>query len=921
MVNDPGTKHLRAVLRLFFLSGLSGILFEVLWTRIFTFLLGSSIQSMSAVVTAFMLGLGLGSYLLGQIADRKTNSLRIYGTLELGVAASGLVALLLFQHLEGLYTLLYARLAASVVKWLVFAVAFVFISIPATMIGGTMPVLARYAVESDDELKDTLGRLYTVNTLGAALGAVLMLLIVFAVGYVHGYECALGVNVITGLSALWLSRRESSGTTAAAAPTPVEPSAASAAAGRSNLSSWLLPVFAVSGFSALVYEVVWFRTFDFLLLGKLTTFAIVLATYLLGVSLGSLILSRWSETRLGDLGLFAVLEGLVGLMGIFSLPLMSWVTGHTDRSVSIGAFFLVIIAITFVLGGLFPLAGKLNTNGLQLLGRSIGSTYSANTLGSVLGSFLGGFLLIPRLGTERTYLLAALLNLAIALGVGYQARERISRSWRIALGTLSLAGMALWLLGGSWLTSYYEHTVIRPGYHIVEQREDELAAVMVAEDDEGDRVLMGGPFQSGETIFTRRQTQRLQAHLPMLLHPDPKQVLEIGYGVGEIARTVELYRPERLELVEIDENMIPMADRYFEALNGHASQQPNAHVELMDGRHYLRMTHDKFDVILSDSMILASEASLRLYTLEHFQAAREHLAPGGLMVVWLPMNVGVTKSLVIMKTFLQVFPQCLLWLPLGHNTQEAYLVGFRDQARVDLDAFAARYQNLAAPELHSFGWDDPALFFGSFHAGPERLAELTRDVSAVNRDMNPVLDFLPTEGPEAVNQLVRVLVSEDPAFVLAHAQAQSAAGRELLEHLPNQLAQLHQADAHFLDGVDGLERLGDVRPADLVAREPEVTSEFRKALEIFPNHRASAVWIAMVHDQVEQAQPPPETDRRRALLEEALKLDPTDLIALRALARQATDRGERDLARTYLQQARTYSPYVRSGAGLAEGLP
>jgi spermidine synthase len=908
----PGNQ---AVFRLFFLSGLSGILFEVLWTRIFTFLLGSSIQSVSAVVTAFMLGLGLGSWIFGRVADRSAERLlRLYGTLELAVAASGLLALVCFEHLDGLYAAAFGSLQPLTVKWLVFGVAFVFISVPATLIGGTLPVLVRHIVQQDPQIEGALGRLYAINTLGAAFGAIAMLLLVWFLGYQASYGVALAINTATGLGALWLGRRPRAPATEEP-PNPTDPPEPTQPVRHAR---GLLVCFATSGFCALVYEVIWFRTFDFLLLGKLTTFAIVLATYLLGISLGSLAMVGHRSAP-GDLARFAGLEVVIGVLGLLTFPILASATASGSRPVGIAVFFTLIFATTFVLGGLFPLVGGLAAGPIRLLGTTVGDIYSANTLGSVLGSFLTGFVLIPAVGTRAAYLFAAVLNLGIGLALGRMAwSDRRSslgpeRPLTSAPGWLSVLAvgasvLALALaLSRDWVTRYYEHAVLRPGFHFIAQKEGSLQSVMVAESDAGDRVLLGGPFQSGETVLTRRQTQQLQAHLPMLLHPHPEHVLEIGYGVGEIAHTVNLYNPEFLHLVEIDENMIPMADRWFDALNHHASQEPNVRISTLDGRYFLRMTRERFDVILSDSMILASEGSLRLYTLEHFQAAREHLAEGGMMIVWLPLNVGVAKSRVIMKTFLQAFPQSLLWLPLGHNTQEAYLVGFRDSVEVDPSSFVQRFETFAHPVLQGSGWDDPVQFLGSFRAGPSELAQLTRDVALVNRDMNPVLDFLPTGDPGEVQDLVDWLVQQDPAKVLAGAAQRHPAEWDALRP---QLAQLHQADALFIEGLNTLADHGDEPPEILMAQSDALTLPLRKALESYPAHHAAHVWLALFENLADQATSlsPAEQQRR---LEHAVALDPSDLVALAALARRARARGDLAGEAHDLQSIARLNPYAR----------
>jgi spermidine synthase len=898
------------VLRLFFVSGLSGILFEVLWTRIFTFLLGGTTHSVTAVITAFMLGLGLGSYLFGRISDRQAQPLRLYGVLELGVAFSGLIAFYAFRHIESLYSGLYAWAPQATIKWLVFLIAFVFVSLSATLIGGTLPVLARYVVDRDEGLKARLGQLYSINTLGAAAGAILMIGLVWVLGYEAGYHLALALNAVTGLAALLLARREGSAprsdAEAPAAPAPPTKE------GETLDGRILLPAFAVSGFCALAYEVIWFRLLDFLLLGRLTTFACVLSVYLLGISLGSVAFSRWSPAGLSELKLFVVFEALLGFLGLISLPLLSLISGGGNRSVSIAAGFLLLFAMTLLLGGLFPLAGKLHAGPLRLLGRSVGSIYSANTAGSVLGSFVTGFILFPAIGTSASLLLVAVLNLLVAASVAGLSLRPLSPRWLATGAAVTVVGLVGWF-SADWLTRYYEHVSLRPDFHIIAERESSLQPVLVAENPQGERILLGGPFQSGETVPARRQTQKLQAHLPMLVHSNPQRVLEIGYGVGELARTLLLYQPELLHLVELDEHMVPMAEEYFGALNEHASRKPNVRVDVMDGRHFLKMSQEQYDVIMSDSMILASEGSLRLYTEEHFVEARRHLRPGGVALAWLPLNAGTTKAMVILKTFQKVFPQSLLWLPLGLNTQEAFIVGFRDEARIDLAAWQRKYEQVARADLSAFGWDSPGLFFASFRAGPERLKEIAERIPLVNQDMNPVLDFLPQETPAEIDAAVRQLIAFPPGAVFAHLQTGPQQSQEL-EALTEETRRIHEADQLFFHGVEALDRFGARPPAEVLANSEALTADFRKALEVYPRHHASAVWLAQVLGLAVKVQPPLEPEKTRGLLEEASRYNPSDLAVAEALARLALQRGDKDEAHKYLERIRALAPYSRLAA-------
>jgi spermidine synthase len=395
----------------------------------------------------------------------------------------------------------------------------------------------------------------------------------------------------------------------------------------------------------------------------------------------------------------------------------------------------------------------------------------------------------------------------------------------------------------------------------------------------------------------------------MLVHSNPQRVLEIGYGVGELGRTIQLYQPELLHLAELDEHMIPMAEEYFSALNEKASQRPNVRVDVMDGRHFLKMSSEQYDVIMSDSMILASEGSLRLYTEEHFREARKHLRPGGVVLAWLPVNAGSTKALVIMKTFQEVFPESLLWLPLGLNTQEAFLIGFRDEARIDYEAWKRKYEQVALVDLKGFGWDDPALFFASFRAGPQRLAEIAARVPFVNRDMSPVLDFLPQEKPAEIAATIQQLVEPAPGFILQHLRT-GPENQQAMDTLRENMRRVHEADLIFLKGVAALDAFGARAPSEVLENASTLTADFRKALEVYPAHPAAAVWTAQVLGLAARTESlPPE--RVRALHEEALRHDPTDLDATESLARLALQRGDKEEARKHIERLRVLSPYSK----------
>lgn len=861
----------RALVFLFFLSGASGLAFEVLWTRIFTSILGSSTQSVGAVVTAFMLGIGLGQKIFGRLADESRNLLRLYAALELGVAVLSLGAFWLFLGLEGVYRAAHLALPPELVKWGVFAVAFLVISFPAALIGGSLPVLVKQVLHSGAEAREGLGRLYGVNTVGAALGAFGAVVVVSAAGYDVGYHLAVAASFLTSALALALSRQASSAPPPAPAEQPAAPSPARAAVP----PALLVTAFALSGFAALCYEVIWQRLLEFFLQGTLVSFALILGVWLLGTGFGSLLTRKWEAT----VAQFATLEAAVAALGLGGLPLVTRVAEQGRRGVTIAAFLALVFVVTFLFGAIFPLAGRLYVASRTQVGKALGDITSANTLGSVLGSVGASFVLIPLVGTRGSLLVAGLANLAVAGAL--LAFVMKSSGWRGSVrsavgGALAVAALGGWL-SSDWLERYYLAALHRPGFHLVAEKEGSLQPVLVLEDEEGQRVLMGGAFQSGEVDVVRRQTQRLQAHLPMLLHPSPRRVLEIGYGVGEIPRTLLLYQPERLDLVEIDPNMIGVANQWFGALNQQVSESPLVHTHLLDGRQFLRTTDSQYDVIMTDSMIPISEGSLRLYSQEHFEAGRAHLAPGGVMVLWLPLNVGAERVKVMLKTFLAVFPGSLLWLPQAWAGDEAFVVGFRDRPALDVALAAERFERVAAPDLQPFGWTSPAMYFASFRLGPGELNELMREVKVVHRDRAPVLDFLPVSDGRGQEALTARLFELGRPVVRDFLPPDAPLGAEI-------------------------ER---VFAADTAFHQAKTKEELEAVLALLPQHPAARLALA---ELVRDGPAPPEREGRA---QAALQLSPWDVEANLVLMGAAQARGDLGLAGEHARRALVMQPYSK----------
>lgn len=874
----------RLLLPLFALGGWSGLLYEVLWLRLFSSVVGSTTQSMSAVVTAFLLGSGIGGIVFGRRADRTERLLRLYGLLELGTAVAALLAFLLFFSAEGLNTALYRALPWSVFRWVLFGVAFVTVALPAMLIGGALPVLSRAVLSSGDTARVGLGRLYAAHTVGAALGAMTSVQLVAEFGYDVSYGIATATSAGVGALALAVGHNARS----ALAPAP--------AGALPAQRSFLIPAaILLSGFAALGMEVIWFRLMSYVWRGTLLSFALVLFIYLLGLAAGSAFIARRPATS--DV-LFARIQLALCVVLPATLLCAALAAGSgAERARMAAVWLLLVFGSTFLFGMTLPLAAGLYVKREESVGRDVGHVYAANLVGAVAGSFLTGFVLLPSLGTRASVMLLLCFSAGSAL-LAWRFVTTPPRSARFGASIAAALALGLGIGAGPWVPRYIEGMVRQFDSRIVHMRESELQILTVLEQPRGRRELRGGPHVSGSTDPVRRQTQKLQSHLPMLLHPAPKRVLEVGYGVGELLRTILKYDPEHVDLVELDPEMVSVANEWFTALNDRASEDERVTVHTLDGRAFLRMSQEQYDVVMTDSMFLDSEGALRLYTVEHFQATRARLAPGGIVLCWLPLNLDDQAARTVLKTFSSIFPQTLVWVPLASNQVEAFLVGFLDQARLDESEFRARYARYAGPDLAYLGWGDPLPALVSFRAGPEDIAALVADVG-VNRDRKPVLDFM----------------RDDPSYALRDALLANTS-TSLDKHLalsPATWAELRQTQQAETKASLVLRTLARVPVEQRRSDAPRLLATLTEARALAPGH--PAIEKALGRLAAERG-----TDDASAFAT-ALEHDPYNFKANEHFAERALARGDLAAARKHVQRLTLLEPYFTRAAELSGQTP
>ncbi len=703
------------ILLLFFASGFCGLVYEVVWMRQLSLVFGNTVYATATVLAGFMGGLAIGSLLFGKVADRVKNPLRLYGILELIIGGLALLFPLILQGLMPLY-LWYAKISDSSYHALSFAQSILLVGlllIPTTLMGGTLPVLTKYLSREFSSLGRSLSLLYGLNTLGAVIGcAAAGFWLVGSLGVRATTWLAVAVNVAVGIIALVLGKETSAVEiqTPAAIPTAAPP----------PQPVWfrrlLLALFAVSGFAAMAYEVLWTRVLTFLAGGTSYSFTVMLTTYLLGLALGSLLIARLVDRTKRLVEIFSVLQMLIGLgvlatlaaapqllnmlggfLGPKEAPRFSDLTGFILLQSAISLVF--IFPATLLTGMTFPVVARIYTTSHQQTGADVGVAYFADTIGAIGGSLLAGFLLIPQLGTLDSLKALALLNLVIG-GVALASTGTGGKEIRFSLPRLgALAGVVVavfFVTQGSIPKNTFADIFTAPEATLDYIHED-LGGTVTIENYGDHRTISINGINVAGTDLKFEATQKLQAHLALLIHPHPEKVLQIGFGSGGTAWSITRHPVREIDCVEITKAVINARDHFLDT-NHDVLADKRVRVCLDDARSYLVKCDKQYDAILSDSIHPRYAGNGGLYATDYYRLCQQRLKPDGIFSAWLPMHgMALEDFRVATRSLKAVFPHVYLFhTPVG-RTEWTIILGMNQPLKFDLELLR---QKLAIPAVH-----------------------------------------------------------------------------------------------------------------------------------------------------------------------------------------------------------------------------
>jgi spermidine synthase len=757
---------------MFLASGAAALIYQIIWFKQLQFVLGSSTFAVSVTVASFFLGLSLGSWLGGRLADRLRHPLRAYAVLELSVSVVSL-AVTLFLSKWSVWTPFltpYLGERSAVSAGLTLLVSLSTLALPTMLMGATLPLLAKYIIREQQALARRIGLLYGINTLGAALGcAAAGLLLLGALGVLRtalvGSTIYLTIAVMAGALILRARHKADTATPQARgemvaeyAGEPVAAARSAPPAGSSREVLALVVIFAVSGFVSIAYEILWFRVLANFSLHTVYAFSAMLSTYLLGLVLGAFICAKFLAPRKDRLLVyFARLQLLIAAAGLLTVallgrsrnilelitPLPAWL-GIPDRILDplagtteiIFLSLVVFLLPTTLIGIGFPLASELTIHHVSSLGHRLGRLYALNTLGGTLGALTSGFLLLPYLGSQASLTLIVALNLSlfIATVVSQPPLRQDRRLLRLGAEGVVFLAAGLWFLGPAYLA----HAQTRfEGARILAFQEGRDATFVVTgyesrEAGAYQQLLVNGRSYANNAPPGRRYMATL-GHLPALLHPDPHSALVACIGTGTTIGALTLHPSLRtIKGVDLSQAVFDVAP-LFEPINHHFQRQPQVEAIAADARHYLLTRDSTFDIITFEPPPPQDAGIVNLYSREFYQLAKRRLAPGGMVTQWVPLDLSrEALPRMMIGTMMAEFPHVSLWIP---SRMEGVVIGSMEPLRIDLEGWR---QRMSAPglraDLDAIGFRSPEDLAAIFVAADGALANLVGDVPIVTDD-------------------------------------------------------------------------------------------------------------------------------------------------------------------------------------------
>lgn len=805
---------------LFFFSGFSALVYEITWLRKLSLIFGTDTYAVATIVSVFFIGLGIGSWLFGRIVDSmsrmgtnskrmktndgiRSNSLKIrlysdplflYGLLELGIGVYAAATPWIFKGIEAVQVSFWRGFEPSFGGFsaAAFFLSVVGLIVPTALMGGTLPVISKAfmrintnekeQMDANRKVGSSVGSLYAVNTAGAVLG-------VFAAGFFlmaklgvnQTIWLAAGVSLLVGVIAVWLSRTRILTNGKRIRTNSISSNSFERASERISLDSRLiLAAFAASGFAAIALEVLWTRLLVMVIGGSTYAFSLVLVAFLVGIAVGSAVISRFSDRLRNTLIWFAIIETVLGISVILLIPVFGnlpfWFLsiyesfGQSFPGLQFGLWLMataVMLIPTLLMGVAFPIVieayraltrmstnvKRMSTNERVGVGENVGAVYAVNTLGGVFGALAAGFLLIPAIGVQKAILVSGLIYLIIGTFIFFLSD--VKRKLKFLSAVVLFMLILVEIKQKSWDTySLTAGFYVDPSAYSGQVQRDILktlardeilyeangisAHVAVRRERDGNiNLRING--KADASTGADMENQLLLGHLPLFFHKNPKEVLVVGMGSGITLGSVLSHRVESVDAIEIEPKVVEAA-RYFLDYSNNALEDARTNIIVTDGRYFLKASDKKYDVISSEPSNPWLTGSSKLFTKEYYQLLRGAVRENGVVLHWINLySLDIEGLKSVLAAFSHVFPNVVVFgMPASNDLA---MIGANKPLEFDLQQLASVFEDeQVSSDLSKVKIDKPFEILSYFVLDDSTVEKIVGE-TLPNTDNKPYVEF------------------------------------------------------------------------------------------------------------------------------------------------------------------------------------
>jgi len=687
----------------FVFSGATGLIYEVLWARMLGLVFGATTLAVSTVLAAFMGGLALGSALAGRLAGRIRKPLSTYGWIEIAIGVYALLVPFLFRWVDNLYALIWQQFQPGFFTFSLwrFLLSCLMLLVPTTLMGATLPVLSAALLRHGTT---AVTRLYGCNLVGAIIGTLAAGFVLLpSLGVRTTIVIAAAINIIVGLVGIFLQRG-------------VEPQIERVEIGKIRGSSFWYFAAAVSGFVTIGTQVSWTRILTMVIGSSTYAFSIVVALFLIGLAGGAWFIGRKDRSAKlrGTMIVVEVLTAISLFASLYVVNRLPWVLVNLGINLNVSSWAgllglqitcatLLILVPALLMGMVMPLVLEWAASDPDAAVARVGRAYAVNTIGAIAGAFFTGFVLIPKTSTKFALILASALCVVVA-GLAYQPGETqrdpaLKRS--LAIGAIPVVLLVMLFLAPRMnlvdlSVGAYDSLVrmlantregvtnekAQPG-QLLMYEEGPTATVSVRRDGETISMAINGRTNASDTVYDM-PTQVMLGQLPLFVAPRIDNGLIIGFATGVTVGSMLQSPIQSVTCLELEPGTVN-GSRFFEHVNNRPLEDPRTRLIIDDARTFLRVTPNRYDMIVSEPSHPWVPGVANLFTQEFFELGRERLSEQGIFVQWVQIYQLSTESLrSVLATYHKVFPHVLMFRVGGLNKgKDLLLVGSNQPLNLD----------------------------------------------------------------------------------------------------------------------------------------------------------------------------------------------------------------------------------------------